>query len=202
MTKVGSVFTRFEMATHTHIRKRKHPEAQIKTTKMPEGYEHQPAGRWEKLITNMNLGSIDYGKAGSTGFAHDPHAVWAALGACHFDEATSSLLVYMATGDRKARAVIWRVLLYRLIETREKQKWNSKKPGTLDLMATYAVYHVTDPHQYNGLSNRQWARLLDIADHKDFSKYWRPRYQAIYQYAAQLAGEGISKLEHVFYGRE
>jgi hypothetical protein len=167
----------------------------------PGAFDHTPASRWEQLCIQMNQKALDPGHVRGTGTPGDPMAVWAALGALDVPEVTKHLLVYMATQDRKARAAVWVFAFNMLMTWREQEAWNTKEKGVCDMMALHAIFHTADPHLYEGISQRKWAEHLGIACHKDFKKYWQPRYQRIQGELETMADAGIEKLVRMTGGR-
>lgn len=177
-------------------RRKKQLPAQVIRTR-PKGYLDEPAERWEQLLLKMNVPGMDpCAVVANSGFRHDPLSVWGAIGMAHLPDHIEGLLVYMATGDRKARARAYTEIFFTLMYWAEAEDWDCRKAGVLDNMALVLIFDVADPHHFWHLSQRQWARLLDLADHKDWPLRWRARYQRARRLVAGWASEGINAMQY------
>lgn len=168
-----------------------HPEAQQDLPKGKSADRDSPASRWEKIVIQMNQNTNSFERMPGSGTDHDGMQVWGSLGAAELNPVTKNLLVYMATGDRSARAVVWSSIFMQAMQWRQQEGWASRVPGVVDRMALYAIYHVADPHQFNKISHREWAKMLGLACGKDYKKYWLPRYNRILEALTIMAQEGI-----------
>lgn len=177
-------------------RNRKQLSPQHIRRRLPAGYEHEPAQRWEKLLIRMGLPGLDPGAVkANKGFRHEPHQVWGALAMAHLPDEVEALLIYMATGDRRSRAVVYAKILWVLMYWAETERWDCRKPGTLDNMSQLLIFDVADPHRYSNLSHRRWATLLGLRDHRDWPRRWYARYMRARYLVAGWANEGIEVLQ-------
>lgn len=174
----------------------------IRRRRLPPGYEHEPAQRWEKLLIKMGLPGLDpMAIRANSGFRHEPHQVWGTLALARqrdgqkLPEEIRALLVYMATGDRDARKVVFAELFLLLMIRCADEDWDCRKPGTIEMMTQVLIRDIADPHQYRHLSEKRWSVLLGLADQRDWRRRWQGRYGRARSLVAKWASDGIDALE-------
>ncbi|ALO46586.1 hypothetical protein [Pseudohongiella spirulinae] len=183
-------------------------------------FNHAPPSKAEALLQKLNLRSPDYCSpmGGGTGRGLCPGEIAAALAlgrpalprASRFmsyelaRKAMASMAMYVHTGDRQsfchvyyfALNVIAGQMAAAATDMKSLAKEVAEHRGAMSACCVMAIDDVSCPRKYRATTDREFARIVGLPNHKLWSRNWKSRYQNIRSVIEELSDTAEQQIKN------